>query len=241
MSTDLAVIEAALAAATPGPWQEGARSSVIAPHREGRHDRLVALLPAFTPEDAINRALIANAPAWLAELVERVKAAEAEVERLREAVQDFADYGTRHDTTPTISAEPDVLWWYGYIQSMDRGVRERGRRALNHTGGISPGPVLIDEVHRFTSANSPGVDDTTLRARAEDATEPKSCSCRACNPDSRRMIVCATCGNKRCPHASNHAYQCTWSNEPDQEPILRPTDQRYEPPAVDDESGCCRG
>lgn len=24
------------------------------------------------------------------------------------------------------------------------------------------------------------------------------------------------------------------------EPILRPTDQRYEPPAVDDESGCCR-
>jgi len=24
------------------------------------------------------------------------------------------------------------------------------------------------------------------------------------------------------------------------EPILRPTDQRYEPPAADDESGCCR-
>ena len=31
-----------------------------------------------------------------------------------------------------------------------------------------------------------------------------------------RMIVCPECGNKRCPHASNHELTCTDSNEPGQ-------------------------
>lgn len=31
-----------------------------------------------------------------------------------------------------------------------------------------------------------------------------------------RMIVCPSCGNKRCPHASDHALTCTRSNEPGQ-------------------------
>ena len=31
-----------------------------------------------------------------------------------------------------------------------------------------------------------------------------------------RMIVCPTCGNKRCPHATDHGYACTGSNEPGQ-------------------------
>jgi hypothetical protein len=30
------------------------------------------------------------------------------------------------------------------------------------------------------------------------------------------MIVCSICGNKRCPHAADHAYECTGSNEPGQ-------------------------
>lgn len=29
-----------------------------------------------------------------------------------------------------------------------------------------------------------------------------------------RMIVCAVCGNKRCPKASDHRHECTNSNEP---------------------------
>ena len=205
MSIDLAVIEAALKAATNYPWKvtdlrnapDGNRDCIWVdadPGNEG--SRTYRTVAEMTEDEGLqivwslsDAHLIANAPAWLAELVERVKAAEAEVERLREAVQDFADYGTRHDTTPTISAEPDVLWWYGYIQSMDRGVRERGRRALNHTGGVTPEPATSGQRNRFTSANSREVDETTPRARAEDATEP----------------------------------------------ILRPTDQRYEPPA--DRSG----
>jgi len=31
-----------------------------------------------------------------------------------------------------------------------------------------------------------------------------------------RMILCPLCGNKRCPKASNHRYECTGSNEPGQ-------------------------
>lgn len=33
---------------------------------------------------------------------------------------------------------------------------------------------------------------------------------------SKQMIVCPTCGNKRCPHASDHDLACTDSNEPGQ-------------------------
>jgi hypothetical protein len=31
-----------------------------------------------------------------------------------------------------------------------------------------------------------------------------------------RMILCAVCGNKRCPKATNHLNECTGSNEPNQ-------------------------
>ncbi|QDK02603.1 hypothetical protein PP304_gp055 [Gordonia phage Phendrix] len=58
-----------------------------------------------------------------------------------------------------------------------------------------------------------------------------NCHCRMCtdvwldimdelDPDGwlRRessigMILCPTCGNKRCPHATNHELECTGSNE----------------------------
>ena len=33
---------------------------------------------------------------------------------------------------------------------------------------------------------------------------------------SMRMIVCPTCGNKRCPKATDHVHDCTGSNEPGQ-------------------------
>jgi hypothetical protein len=33
---------------------------------------------------------------------------------------------------------------------------------------------------------------------------------------SRFMVVCPNCGNKRCPKATHHSYDCTGSNEPNQ-------------------------
>ena len=31
-----------------------------------------------------------------------------------------------------------------------------------------------------------------------------------------RMILCPSCGNKRCPRATDHSLECTNSNEPGQ-------------------------
>lgn len=50
------------------------------------------------------------------------------------------------------------------------------------------------------------------------------CGCRACRPPGNlldpkngpRFIVCGLCGNKRCPHATDHRHACTNSNEPGQ-------------------------
>ena len=33
------------------------------------------------------------------------------------------------------------------------------------------------------------------------------------NPALYRLVVCIKCGNKRCPHSSNHKFECTNSNE----------------------------
>ncbi len=47
-------------------------------------------------------------------------------------------------------------------------------------------------------------------------------NCRKCMsrvsawPYSMGMILCETCGNKRCPHATDHELACTGSNEPGQ-------------------------
>jgi hypothetical protein len=35
-------------------------------------------------------------------------------------------------------------------------------------------------------------------------------------PSRRRMVVCSICGNKRCPHATDHDLACTGTNEPGQ-------------------------
>ena len=50
----------------------------------------------------------------------------------------------------------------------------------------------------------------------------ETCYCERCLPNSildprgMRMIVCSICGNKRCPHATDHRNACTRSNEPGQ-------------------------
>lgn len=46
-----------------------------------------------------------------------------------------------------------------------------------------------------------------------------ACWCETCRPislDDSRMVLCPTCGNKRCPRAANHQNACSGSNEPGQ-------------------------
>jgi hypothetical protein len=48
-----------------------------------------------------------------------------------------------------------------------------------------------------------------------------------------RMILCPDCGNKRCPHATNHNNPCTNSNEPGQ-PGSRYSNNFYQPDNIFD-------
>jgi len=58
-------------------------------------------------------------------------------------------------------------------------------------------------------------------------TQDSNCRCIRClrergsmingfPEETKYMIVCPQCGNKRCPHASDHRHACTNSNEPGQ-------------------------
>jgi hypothetical protein len=49
-----------------------------------------------------------------------------------------------------------------------------------------------------------------------DTVNKKPACCHKCNPDYQFMLLCQTCGNKRCPHASDHELACTGSNDPGQ-------------------------
>lgn len=48
----------------------------------------------------------------------------------------------------------------------------------------------------------------------------EKCPCLTCLLQAGRlvwwMVVCEECGNKRCPKANDHRYECTGSNEPGQ-------------------------
>jgi len=57
------------------------------------------------------------------------------------------------------------------------------------------------------------------------------CWCHTCRPvamTDMRLVVCPTCGNKRCPHANDHRNACTGSNEPGQEGSAYPAAPQQE-------------
>ncbi len=235
MTTDLAVIEAALSnLASPLPWAHE-------PHPMGDwvHDRDFCSLaltdasftegsaPTYEPADAH---LIANAPAWLAELVERVKAAEWATTVLQCSVShedpyDF-DYCETHDRTFPIGGKCDHAGISELDYWVDQASMQRGRavgaemRAETAEATIARVRELAEQ-HPGTAWNS-GLNlrqalRDSLGGTPTDATEVAS------SADDER-----------------NRFSGEDTDEPTQ-PILRPTDQRYEPPADDHESGCCRG
>lgn len=75
------------------------------------------------------------------------------------------------------------------------------------------------------------VDESVIDAYNDERLVSKfdkyQCYCYNCNVDrldesgrlpyvATRMIVCPECGNKRCPHATDHNLACTGSNDPGQ-------------------------
>lgn len=61
-------------------------------------------------------------------------------------------------------------------------------------------PAIQCECHRC-------IDEKNMTAELFGTTVPLS---------TTKMILCPVCGNKRCPHASDHYLPCTGSNEPGQ-------------------------
>ena len=69
--------------------------------------------------------------------------------------------------------------------------------------------------------------DTIFGKKSKESQDKYQCYCYNCNKDRMdetgripytltRMIVCPTCGNKRCPHSTDHNLECTNSNDPGQ-------------------------
>lgn len=68
----------------------------------------------------------------------------------------------------------------------------------------------------------------TRRSKGSSSSSADKCGCRKCLRardvqiqdaipiEMTMMILCPTCGNKRCPHATDHDLACTNSNEPGQ-------------------------
>lgn len=62
--------------------------------------------------------------------------------------------------------------------------------------------------------------------KSAESNAEYQCFCYNCNKDRKteqgwpwvatRMILCPECGNKRCPHSTDHNLECTGSNEPGQ-------------------------
>lgn len=50
----------------------------------------------------------------------------------------------------------------------------------------------------------------------DEVIKNPDCGCSLCNPHAWWMVVCSKCGNKRCPHATDHKLDCTNSNAPGQ-------------------------
>ena len=76
----------------------------------------------------------------------------------------------------------------------------------------------------FTEDGLNGLIDEVLSkwGTPQPVVREPQCWCLTCrpmrvdDPESIRMALCPTCGNKRCPKANNHRNQCSNSNEPGQ-------------------------
>lgn len=74
------------------------------------------------------------------------------------------------------------------------------------------------EIQRRAAAHT-ALDRMVKNAEEIGLYEAPKCWCQTCRPitlTDMRMVLCPTCGNKRCPHANDHRNECTGSNEPGQ-------------------------
>lgn len=136
-----------------------------------------------------------------------------------------------HMNTPTANPAIDTYDLLKHIEGMEVSVdvstcdADSGHRYFGTVTEISEldtaknGYILLvqDAKPNFKlTGNSPVIPD---------------CWCRTCRPvtmNDMRFVVCPECGNKRCPHANDHRYACSGSNEPGQEGSAHPAAPKQE-------------
>lgn len=162
-------------------------------------------------------ALIGCAEASYAELAERVKAAEAEVERLAD--------------------------WKASALPVMTGLQELGKSLGLPLGARITGPLAFVAAEAL-NARAEAAEATIARVRALAEEHPGTAWNSGLNLRQALRDALGGTPTDATEGASSadderNRFSGEDTDEPTQ-PILRPTDQRYEPPADDHESGCCR-
>jgi len=101
-------------------------------------------------------------------------------------------------------------------------IRTAGAKLANLAFNLAQSDALPAEV-RANLDDCRKEWDAAVRAAPAPVLAPakpmSACWCAICRPvtllDSR-MVLCPTCGNKRCPRANDHRHDCSGSNEPGQ-------------------------
>jgi Zn finger protein HypA/HybF involved in hydrogenase expression len=87
-----------------------------------------------------------------------------------------------------------------------------------HVGSMDKLVRFAQEILRRAN-NSTALSEITQASEEIGGYELPTCWCATCDPNigfRTRMVLCPNCGNKRCPHATNHELACSGSNEPGQ-------------------------
>ena len=103
-------------------------------------------------------------------------------------------------------------------------IRSAGAKLTNLAFSLAQSDALPAEV-RASMDDCRKEWDAAVRAVPAAPSVPapakpmSACWCATCRPvtllDSR-MVLCPTCGNKRCPRANHHDHHCSGSNLPGQ-------------------------
>jgi hypothetical protein len=112
--------------------------------------------------------------------------------------------------------QASAKWWSHSINGdPDGDLRPRYQIMQERQVSISKFYLTAAQLHKHR------VDDgkhrlAALRRSVQAAIEDEVRAFHAPDLDRSFMVVCRTCGNKRCPRATNSELPCTHSNEPGQ-------------------------
>ena len=100
---------------------------------------------------------------------------------------------------------------FGFCDRFAKRWIEQGANCLAIGGG-----VRVQIITKVDMENESSKQEKKQALRKTDVSGSLPCGCLKCYPNvfpNLRFNVCPICGNKRCPHASDHNYECTNSND----------------------------